>query len=155
MKHHRFASVALAIAVISVAAAPAQAGSAAAIRAIDFVPHTLVPGQGGRVSLVNFALAGTHGLPVDPCRGLLHFYDESGDPVGDAQSFDLAPGTATSLPAVQFVGGAPVRQLRAQVLLPAVQLPVDPCRAIGVQFELYDTKAQETLLVSQPALVRP
>ena len=154
MKHHRFASLALAMALVSGTAAPAQAGSPK-IRAINFVPHTLVPGQGGRASVVNFALASTHGLPVDPCRGELHFYDEFGTSFGEAQLFELAPGASTSLPAVQFVGGAPVHQLRAQVLLPAVQLPVDPCRAIGVQFELYDTATQETLLVSQPALVVP
>jgi hypothetical protein len=169
MKQFKLRPAVAAVAVLGVLA-PVQQASAAQIglrrpAAIDFLPATLVPTQNGRVNVVNLASEpklGRGQAPPDPCKGQIHFYDAAGNAVGDAQGFELAPGQSTSIAALvpalmpgttDATGDGSVRQLRARVLLPAVQVPPDPCRAVRGLFEVYSTDTLETRFTS-PGVIR-
>ena len=102
----------------------------------------------GQTAVLNVALVA---VPPGPCQVTLSFYDRSGGLLGTREEPAMAvvtleePNVTASLelPADQVLGEG---QLRAEIL-PAVQLPPNPCADVVATLEVYDTNGRTSVLV--------
>lgn len=141
-------------AMILVALLGLPLGAAAAGRAIDFLPAVQTLGENSRLLVANLKnQAG--GLPPDPCKGSIAFYDAAGNLVaGKTQPFSLMPGASQVFNSnfVNATGG--VFALRARVTFPpAPKSGLDTCGGLGANYEVFDTSTSQTRIMN-PGVIR-
>jgi hypothetical protein len=108
----------------------------------------------GQTAVLNVALVA---VPPSPCRVTLSFYDRAGRLLGSREEPAVAEFTleepnvivSLELPAVQALGE---EQTRAEIL-PAVQLPPNPCRDLVSTLEVFDAGGRTSVLVHPGELV--
>lgn len=102
----------------------------------------------GQTAVLNVALLA---LPPSPCRVTLSFYDRSGVLFGSREEPAMAVFTleeqnvteSLELSSAQALGEGEVRV----EILPAVQLPPNPCADLAATLEVYDSNGRTSVLV--------
>jgi hypothetical protein len=90
--------------------------------------------------------------PPNPCRVTLSFYDRAGDLLGSREEPAMAvftleePNMTESLELSSALALGEEGEVRVEIL-PAVQLPPDPCADLAATLEVYDSNGRTSVLV--------
>lgn len=144
-----------AAAVLALAAAiPAQAFNPQPDPPARFAMVGIVVDQTARLNVV--AMKMRRDVPPGPCRLTLSFSDSNGNPLVNATSLVLSPGTAglVDLVGARFTDGRRVQ------FLPAVQVsPNQPgegtCPGVAASLEVFDATGHTSVFIEDPNLYLP
>jgi hypothetical protein len=112
----------------------------------------IADGQTARLNLVNLGIPTSTGLPPDPCRAHLKFFDGNGNLLA-SRPVDLKPGEAAFLdfaPSFAPVNGTDLAPLRAEIrgaVRPDDDLYAPPCKAT---VEIFDNVSGRTSILYPP-----
>ena len=142
----------LAMLIVALLGLPLGAGATG--RAIDFLPAVQTLGQNSRILVANLKDQ-LGGVPPDPCKGSVAFYDAAGTLVlGRTQAFSLMPGASIVLNSNYVSATGAAVALRARLTFPAApKTGLDTCGGIGANYEVFDTSTLQTRIMN-PGVIR-